>query len=121
MLQIYPMLIGVVSYLTYCVPICYRCADRDLDGLIARSFGAHERHYLSLELKPLLETLGGVTAGRGGGGGGRGPETATVMAFNRMMEEVRTLFSRFVTAAAKYRCRIDRSADIVVVLLSCRR
>lgn len=51
------------------------------DGSTYRSFGAHERHYLSSELKPLLETLGGVAADHGG-------VSATAMAFTRRMEEV---------------------------------
>eukprot|EP00752_Nemacystus_decipiens_P003518 g3245.t2 len=48
---------------------------------IQDSFGAHERHYLSVELKPLLETLGGVNADNGG-------ESTTAMAFTRRMEEI---------------------------------
>lgn len=63
--------------------------DLVIDASIARSFGAHERHYLSAELKPLLETLGGVAADHGGSGGERGPESATAMAFTRRMEQVR--------------------------------
>lgn len=60
-----------------------------MDRSITRSFGAHERHYLSVELKPLLETLGGVATDRGGDGGERGTESASAMAFTRSMEEVR--------------------------------
>eukprot|EP00903_Cladosiphon_okamuranus_P014110 g13116.t1 len=51
-------------------------------------FGAHERKYLAVELKPLLETLGGVAADHGIGDGERGPESATAMAFTRRMEEI---------------------------------
>lgn len=57
--------------------------DREIYGSIYGSFGAHERRYLSVELKPLLETLGGVAADLGGG-------SATAMAFTRRMEEVQT-------------------------------
>lgn len=46
------------------------------------SFGAHERSFLSLELQPLLETLGGVTSSVERGG------TAPAMTFTRRMEEV---------------------------------
>lgn len=62
----------------------------NMDGSVYRSFGAHERQYLSTELNPLLESLEGIAADHGGGGGGRGPAPATAMAFTRRMEEVRT-------------------------------
>lgn len=90
-------------------------ADRDMytciDGSTARRFGAHERRYLALELKPLLEALGGVTAADhgGGGGGGRGPEAATAMAFTRRMEEVRTACG--CAAAVTFCCGASRSVS----------
>ncbi len=51
------------------------------------SFGEHERRYLSMELEPFLETLGGDIA-PAADQGGRDP--ASAMAFTKRMEEVQT-------------------------------
>ncbi|CAM9472002.1 unnamed protein product [Ectocarpus sp. 4 AP-2014] len=82
----------VLRFVNQAVDLLRGASERDLLAvllsstsgfrLIQDSFGAHERIFLSLELQPLLETLGGVTSAVERGG------TAPAMTFTRRMEEI---------------------------------
>ncbi|CAN0343000.1 unnamed protein product, partial [Ectocarpus fasciculatus] len=86
------LLTEVLRFVNQAVELLRGASERDLLAvllsstsgfrLIQDSFGSHERSFLSLELQPLLETLGGVTGAVERGG------TAPAMAFTRRMEEI---------------------------------